>query len=159
MLRLINTEWVRRYLQFTTARTGSSQSAVSSPVFSALCSHSQLTSCSCDCRLEIRLWTRRLATISHQHPTLIHWISTRRVPRNCDCSSLYRLGTNCRENTVSLLLFHCCLAHSAENTILPLQFEGRCLAMSVVSLFRGRCLATVCHNKYPYFLVYIYKYS
>jgi hypothetical protein len=72
-------------LQFTTACTKPSQSAVSSsPMDVTLI----LGSCPC-----------RLVAISHQPPTLLTAIS--RLPCNGSWSLLYSLGTNLTENTTS----------------------------------------------------------
>lgn len=53
---------------------------------------------------------------------------------------------DCTENTVSLMLFNCCLVNNPENTI-PLLFAGLCLAMAAVhaTVYRDMCKARHMH--------------
>jgi hypothetical protein len=98
-------------LQFTTARTKCSQSAVSSPV--------------------VAWWW--ISTMSSA--SMLKFLLAGNCPTTnslLQLSCLYHLGMDSTENTIPLLLFNCCLADRAENNIPLLFFACHCLAMVTV---------------------------
>jgi hypothetical protein len=113
-------------LQFTIARTKSSQSAVSSPV---------------DVPLLLGSCPHRLAAISHQPPTLT---AISRLPCNGTWSLLYSLIMDRTENTASNS--YCIVVLNSPYIAMTI---SHCL-------FCGRCLATGLHVAlFILFIVYL----